>query len=267
MLDAHAALVGGSSKPASGQDTSRMVPIAYGLAIVGVIASIGLIAFGYPIAALSIATVLWGFSEVDGLCGTSHICTLTPLRALDESGSTWCRAVAAYLLGGIPTSLLAGLVVGTTGLLISGGQFTILVSLAVAALVLMARELSFIWFRLPQVWRQTHKQWAFQFGMVPAAAMWGAHIGIGFATVIKHGGFFVLVGFAFLSGPLQAALLMSIYWFGRALPIVVAPLLTADLADAEKIANTLTAASAACRHVAAMGLLIAAAVAIDLARQ
>ena len=267
MLDAHATSVGELSKSASGQDTSHMVPMAYGMATLGVIASIGLISLGHPFAALAIAAILWGFSEIDGLCGTSHLCTLSPLRALDATGSTWRRAAAAYLLGGIATSYFTGLLLGTIGLFISGYRSTTLITLAVAAAVLMGRELKFFWFRLPQVWRQTHKQWAFQFGMTPAAAMWGAHIGIGFATVIKHGGFYVLVGFAFLSEPPLAALLMSIYWFGRTLPILAAPLLTSDIGNAEKLVQTLTAANAAYRHVAAAGLLIAAAVAIDLARQ
>lgn len=235
------------------------------MAAVGVMASLALIALGQPLPALTIAVVLWGWSEVDGNCGTAHFCTLSPLRALDRSGKLWRRAATAYLLGGLATGCLVGSLLGAIGLLLPEHRSVLLLILAAVALLLFARELKLFWFRLPQVWRQTHKQWAFQYGMVPAAAMWGAHIGIGVATVVKHGGFFVLIAFAFLLGPLLGALLMAIYWFGRTLPILVAPLLTLHCGDGGKLAQIIGDASAACRHVAAAGLFSATVVALYLA--
>jgi len=85
--------------------------------------------------------------------------------------------------------------------------------------ILAARELRLIRFRLPQVDRQTVREWAYDYGFVTAAGMWGAHIGIGFATVIQHGGFYVLVLLAMQGGWELAASLFCVYWIGRTLPI------------------------------------------------
>lgn len=262
MSDAQALLV----RPKADELGRRFMLISHCMAGVGAVASLAMIALDQPLPALALATVLWGWSEVDGHCGTALFCTLSPLRAVDSSGKVWRRAATAYLLGGIVSAGLVGLLVGAIGLLVPGDRTASLLLVAAAAAVLMAREFKLLWFRLPQLWRQTDLHWAFHFGVVPAAAMWGVHLGIGFATTIKHGGFYVLIAFAFLLGPWLGALLMSIYWFGRALPILMAPLLTSQCSDGERLAAMLAETGTACRHVAAAGLFSAVVDAVYLTR-
>jgi cytochrome c biogenesis protein CcdA len=92
------------------------------------------------------------------------------------------------------------------------------------ALLLAARELGFVRFRLPERKRQTEKLWANEFGFVTASVMWGFHLGFGFATRITYGGFWVLVMVAFAVGdPRYGASLMLMYWVGRVMPVWVAP--------------------------------------------
>src|SRR5437870_7650964 len=57
-----------------------------------------------PVLAIYATALLFGWSEGNGLCGTSHVCCLTPLRVLDPSGNLWLRSVSAYTLAGIPTA-------------------------------------------------------------------------------------------------------------------------------------------------------------------
>jgi cytochrome c biogenesis protein CcdA len=62
--------------------------------------------------------------------------------------------------------------------------------------------------------------------------MWGMHIGLGFATRVTHGGFWALVAVALAIGdPVYGALLMLVYWLGRALPVWVAPRLLESTSD------------------------------------
>lgn len=103
-------------------------------------------------------------------------------------------------------------------------------------LALAAREWGWIVFPLPERKRQTEKFWVHKFGYVMASAMWGIHIGLGFATRITYGGFWLLVAVALALGdPLYGATLMLVYWLGRALPVWVAPVLIG--ADSDDVTN------------------------------
>lgn len=98
--------------------------------------------------------------------------------------------------------------------------------LALLSLILAAREWGWIKFRLPERTLQTEKVWVHEFGFVIASAMWGLHIGLGFATRINYGGFWLLAtAILTLGDPGFGAVLMLSYWLGRALPLWVAPLL------------------------------------------
>ncbi len=92
------------------------------------------------------------------------------------------------------------------------------------SLVLTAREVGWIQFPLPERRLQTERVWAHSFGFVAAAAMWGFHIGLGFATRITYGGFWVVVVAILGLGHVKyGALLMATYWLGRALSVLAAP--------------------------------------------
>lgn len=217
-----------------------------------------------PMTALLICAFLCGWSELDGLCGTSHVMALTPLRALDRSHRLWRNAVIAYTVGGTVTAAAVGTVLGVIGqeLGLSTPNRLFLIVILILALSLLARELRWIRFALPQVHRQTNRMWAFEFGFVPAAAMWGAHIGLGFATVVAHGGWFILVGFAIWLGPLFGAMLLASYWLGRTLPIWIAPLSTDDDSNGGALADAVLRHQSSYQHVAAAGIAIAAAAAL-----
>jgi hypothetical protein len=92
------------------------------------------------------------------------------------------------------------------------------------SLALASKEFGWISFDLPERKLQTEKTWVHEFGFVMASAMWGLHIGLGFATRITHGGFWILVSVALMLGdPLYSTALILVYWLGRALPVWVAP--------------------------------------------
>ena len=108
----------------------------------------------------------------------------------------------------------------------SGAARIALYVVALLSLILAVRELGWIKFRLPERKLQTEKVWAHQFGFVLASAMWGLHIGLGFATRITYGGFWLLVAAILaLGNPAFGAVLMLSYWMGRVLPLWLAPVL------------------------------------------
>lgn len=122
---------------------------------------------------------------------------------------------------------MVGLVLGAIGKVIgfSGAAGIGLYLAALLSLILAAREWGWIKFRLPERKLQTEKVWAHNFGFVMASAMWGLHIGLGFATRVTYGGFWVLVAAILALGdPRFGAILMLGYWLGRALPLWLAPL-------------------------------------------
>jgi hypothetical protein len=217
-------------------------------------------------AVLLIAAMLCGWSELDGLCGTSHVMALTPLRALDRTHRLWCKAAAAYTVSGVVTAACIGAVLAVLGRTIGLTPRHTMVGIAVLSVIFAARELGWITFELPQVRRQTNRMWAMQFGFVPGAAMWGAHIGIGFATVINHGGFFVLVAFALSLDAKLSSILMATYWVGRTLPIWLTPLLVTQDSNGGALGDLVLEHQTPYRHIAALGLLIAGSVALGLAQ-
>ncbi len=148
----------------------------------------------------------------------------------------WFRSVLAYTVAGAISSIIVGLVLGAVGKVIglSGTAGIGLYLVALLSLILAAREWGWINFRLPERKLQTEKVWAHEFGFVMASAMWGLHIGLGFATRVTYGGFWVLVGAILALGdPRFGAIVMLSYWVGRALPLWLAPLLL----SAEEVTN------------------------------
>jgi uncharacterized membrane protein len=151
---------------------------------------------------------------------------LTPLgKAARKYG---IKAALAYTLAGTVSALVVGSLLGLLG---SYSLWTraLLWLTCPLALLLAARDFGWIKFRVPERTRQTEKTWAHDFGFLMASAMWGFHLGLGFATYIRYGGFWVLTLAAFAAGqPSYGALLMLVYWLGRALPVWVIPLIQGD---------------------------------------
>jgi hypothetical protein len=215
-----------------------------------------------PQLVLPIAATLCGWSETNGLCGTAHVCTLTPVRTFHPG--TWFKAASAYTVGGIVSASVVGGLMGVIGRSLGANSDFAFLAIIAMSLLLAARELQWVSYSLPQVRRQTNKFWAFEFGIVPAAWMWGTHIGLGFATVIRHGGIFVLSAFSLTLGPSDGAIIMAAYWIGRALPVWIAGILLPACNDGALLSKMVAAPERAYRHAAAAGMLCAFAVAIAL---
>jgi cytochrome c biogenesis protein CcdA len=92
--------------------------------------------------------------------------------------------------------------------------------------------------------------------------MWGAHIGLGFATVIQHGGFLVLVLLGLVAGPFESAMLFAAYWLGRTLPIWFAGLFASRNGNAPELIQDLLSDSDLYRRAAGAGLLCVGAFAL-----
>lgn len=155
---------------------------------------------------------------------------LTPLGK--AAHKYWIRAVTAYTLAGSASAVVVGALLGWAGHLLRVDRvFGFAIPLT---LLLAIRELGWVHFRLPERRRQTEKVWAHEFGFVMAAAMWGFHVGLGFTTYIGGGGFLVLALTALGTGNSGfAAILMLVYWWGRAASVWVMPAIshTQDAGD------------------------------------
>jgi hypothetical protein len=231
-----------------------------GVAIAGITVNVE------PIAVAAIGALLCGWSEVDGLCGTSHVGALTPLSKVAHARGIWFKAVLAYTFGGVVTAAVIGGAVGFVGesVATTGMRPFVLQAVALLAALLTARELRLLNFPLPQVDRQTERTWAMQFGFVTAAAMWGSHIGLGVATVITHGGLFIVAALALALGPTLGSVLFVAFWLGRTLPIWIAPLI-ADRYTGNSFAEWLLASDTpAYRYVASTGMVCAGLAALIL---
>lgn len=136
----------------------------------------------------------------------------------------WFKSVIAYTVSGLVSATVVGGGIGFIGyaLTISPAWWFIgLVALGVAL-----RDWGLVRFRLPECRRQTEKRWAHNSGFVIASFMWGFHIGLGFATYVKYGGFWILTLIAIAWGrPDYGAALLGTYWIGRTLSVWIAPLL------------------------------------------
>lgn len=180
----------------------------------------------------------------------------------------WWLSSIGYTLAGTASAALTGAALGFVGRLAGArpGGGPALYALALFALLLAAREWRLLSFPLPRPLRQTEKFWAHDFGMVTAASMWGFHIGLGFVTQVRHGGFWALAaaGVAF-GDPGYGALLLVAYWTGRALSVWIAPLvLTPEGLEPEHMTDLVRLDADTHRHFQAATLLWSAAVAAGL---
>jgi cytochrome c biogenesis protein CcdA len=113
-------------------------------------------------------------------------------------------------------------------------------ALSFVAVILATRELELSSFELPEFKRQTEKFWAHEYGFFFASVMWGLHVGLGFATRMNYGGYWLLVVFTLASSdPIYGALLMVSYWLGRALPVWIAPVVTKTESLQEQLAKSI----------------------------
>lgn len=131
----------------------------------------------------------------------------------------------AYTVAGLVSATIVGTILGWAGSLFPGRLSSEWAAILLFLSLLFAiREFELVSFPLPQRYCQTERVWAMQFHIVGAAVMWGFHIGLGFATRITYGGFWILVAAVVVVGESRfGAELMGVYWLGRALSVWIAP--------------------------------------------
>ena len=191
--------------------------------------------------------------------------TITPLRVADDERHLWFRSALGYTTFGLLAAAVVGYLIGSVGHIIHPYEGFGFIVVSIASLVLILRELGLIWFPLPQFRRQTDKFWAWEHGIVPAASMWGAHIGLGFATVVAHGGFYLLVMLTIFLGPTKGALLYATYWLGRTLPIWLAPKVCAFDGNINPVMQSVLDSRGALRNIAVVGMVLAGVAALPMA--
>jgi cytochrome c biogenesis protein CcdA len=169
-------------------------------------------------------------------------------------------SVLSYSAAGVVSSTLIGLLLGWIGKLLLcrppiDRRFYLLF-VGVFSLALAAREVGWIEFSLLERKRQTEGSWVHQFGFVTASAMWGFHIGLGFATHVTFGGFWILVAVAVAGGdPIRGAMLMLFYWLGRIIPVWCAPVLLPANSDPQCLLEVVVANRFTCHHVTSLALI------------
>ena len=231
------------------------------------IANAVLVGVGLCTATLStFATPLWialiagillcGWVEIDNACGTSHVGTLTLAIALKSRRPLWLMAVSAYTSGGIVSALCVGTSVELASTLLPSlmSGFLLLVTL-VLCIALIGRDVGLFDIWIPQRRRQTNKVWAHQFGLVPAAAMWGFHIGIGFTTVISHGGVYVVAALSLALDGTYARYLLVLFWIARTVPIWVSPWLAPEPHDGSKVQDLILQSRLSLKFVSVTGFV------------
>jgi len=193
---------------------------------------------------------------------------LTPLGKVARNYKLWFRAVLAYTVAGSVSAALVGGALGTIGQTLrwEAARWVALSLTVLLSLALAAREWEWVRFRLPERKRQTESFWVHDFGFVTASAMWGAHIGLGFATRVKYGGFWALVvAILALGEPFYGAVLMMVYWLGRALPVWIAPVLFKSVLDVGDFPETIYRHDLVYRRITGAALVWSAVVMILLA--
>jgi len=183
---------------------------------------------------------------------------LTPLGKVAGARKTWLMSALAYTLAGALSSTLVGAALGSLGVWLQQGQqrWPVLFGVALLAFCLAAREWGWLKFPIPQRKRQTERVWAHEFGFVGASALWGFHIGLTFLTWVTYGGVWALAGACLaLADPLYGATVMLAYWFGRTLPVWLAPMLNWSGSDGSQVSSDILSVPWLYHRLAGFGLV------------
>jgi len=170
----------------------------------------------------------------------------------------WFKCASAYSGGGLATSYLVGLGIAGLGTLtaVAVSPVVLFIVACMVGLAMFLRELGIVRFKPPQCDVQTHKWWAVEFGLVTAAGMWGAHIGLALTTVITHGGLYPLVLIAFASGLGSGEWILLAFWVGRVVTLWLTPSLSGKSTDGVALSEALSQAAPSFKATAICGLAI-----------
>lgn len=145
---------------------------------------------------------------------------------MPQTKQLWTQSVTFYTCAGLLSAFAVGGLLGVLGRWVGEPlprdiRFSLV---GILSLALLLGDLGWVNFHLAVPRRQTKQAWAQFFGFRIASALWGLHVGIGFATSIKYGGYWAIAGMIFASGSTTyGAMLMGSYWLGRAFPVWIAP--------------------------------------------
>jgi hypothetical protein len=208
--------------------------------------------------ALLAPAFIFGWFQIGGVWGMALVGALTPLGK--AAGNNWLKSAVVFTVAGCISAGTVGAFLGALGGLLRSNF--LIYSVAPLGIILAGREWGLIQFPLPEQRRQTEKVWVHEFGFTMASAMWGFHLGMGFATYVTYGGFFILVATAVAVGdPGFGVTLMILYWLGRAMPVWVAPIAW-PISVADELPQAILADRLFIRRSAAIALLWSACLAM-----
>lgn len=196
---------------------SLCLVVACGIATATMVAAVSHAAALFPIA------YLLGVLQFGGRCGVAHVNTMGALWRARRL--LWFRCAALYTVFGLLSSVAVGAAAGAIGGLLSLPNVRwIPLGVGAVAILLLLRELGAIRIRLPERPWQTNRAWAYSHGFAVASAMWGFHIGVGFATVVTYGGYYAMALAVVAEGSVVYGCgIFGAYWLGRATPLWILP--------------------------------------------
>jgi hypothetical protein len=148
--------------------------------------------------------------------------TITPV--VHGGRGRWLGALALHVAGAVLTAAAFGAILGALGGLL-GAPFgrAGLATVAALAAAYAAAELTGVRIPVPQLRRQVPAWWRTFFGRPVAAALYGAGLGVGFLTYLRHGTLVVVAAAAFASGrPGLGAILVAPFGLVRGLSAATA---------------------------------------------
>lgn len=193
------------------------------------VASLMLPAFliSFQAGAILLAFAL-GWTVLVGPCGCAHVAAMNSIGWRPGKRASWLRTISAYTISGAISGAVVGVLLGWFG----GLWFNVEQWWAVLLVVALAgalRESGLVPLPLLEWQRQTRWKWSRRMPLEFNAAMWGADVGLVFATWLTFSGAWLLAAIAIASGdPLFGATLLSVYWLGRAAPHWIEPPLVRD---------------------------------------
>ena len=133
---------------------------------------------------------------------------------------TWLISLALFAAGATGAAALVGL---TLGALLPAGGTAAAAAVAAFALLAALSELGLLRLPLPQPRRQVPERWRERYPQPLVALLYGAGLGVGFATYLPVATLFVVAAAVVaLSGPFAGAAVLAAFGVGRALALAVA---------------------------------------------
>jgi hypothetical protein len=133
---------------------------------------------------------------------------------------TWLASLTLFALAATASAACVGLLLGA---LLPAGGGRAAVAVALFALLEAAAELGLVRLPLPQVRRQVPQRWRERYPQPLAALLYGAGLGVGFATYLPVSTLLVVAaGVIALAGPGAGAAVLAAFGLGRGLALAVA---------------------------------------------